>query len=290
LKIEIDSVIAWTTTGEPSQSYDEASRLYYTIANQWNNYMYHVMANIGGIYIENTSVGDGQQTFTHVPKERQQQALNFLIEHALTYPRWLFGNDLGNYVFLQKGTPNGVVEQAPTQVMKNAIAYILFDLLNNNRMMRMLDNEDRNGERAFTVVSMMNALHEHIFATTIQGKQPDVMERNIQKLFVDALITAAAKEEGIKVNKKLSAEQFLSPDADWLCHIADDDRYGGKREFDFYGSQVNRTSDAISVKRGELLKIKQLLQRRKARAAEAVRFHYDDIIIRIDNALSINQE
>ena len=49
-------------------------RLYYAVINQWNNYLYHVLANIGGIYIENTVVGDGQKTYTFVEKEKQQAA------------------------------------------------------------------------------------------------------------------------------------------------------------------------------------------------------------------------
>ncbi len=36
----------------------------------------------------------------------------------------------------------------------------------------------------------------------------------------------------------------------------DADRMGARRELNFYGSQLNRISDAISVKRGELLRIK----------------------------------
>lgn len=285
LKREVKHVIDWTTTGERAQSYDEASRLYYAIVNQWNNYMYHVMASIGGMYIENTSVGDGMKTFSYVPREKQLGALRFLMNNALTFPRWLFANGLSDYVFLQKTTPLGVIEQAPTQVLKNAQAYILFDLLNNNRLMRMLENESTNGAKAFTAVEMMDELHRHIFATTIAGRRPDVMERSLQKLFVDALITAAAREEGIKVNKKFGQERFLDPD-ETFCPA---DRAGGKREVDFYGSQVNRTSDAISVKRGELLRIKDLLKRRAGRSDDAVTYHYKDIIIRIDNALNINE-
>ena len=64
-------------------------------------------------------------------------------------------------------------------------------------------------------------------------------------------------------------------------------RMGARRDISFYGSQINRTSDAISVKRGELLKIKELLKNRISVADEATRFHYKDIIIRIDNALNI---
>ena len=62
---------------------------------------------------------------------------------------------------------------------------------------------------------------------------------------------------------------------------------GARRDVSFYGSQINRTSDAISVKRGELLKIKDLLKNRVNIADEATRYHYKDIIIRIDNALNI---
>lgn len=304
LKIVAQNIIPWTATGEKGQSYEEASRLYYTVANQWNNYLYHVMANIGGLYIENTAVGDGQRTFTYVPRSKQKEAMAFLLREAFTFPKWLFANGLSDYTFLVKQTPNGPVEQAPTQVLKNAQAYILYDLLNNNRLMRMLENESVNGTKAYTAVEMMNDLHRHIFATTISGSQPDVMTRNLQKLFVDALITAAAKDEGIKVNKKIAGgafacndnvdgikelvgEQFLCPEATCACPWMDTDRAGGKRELDFYGSQVNRTSDALSVKRGELLKIKELLSKRTAGATEAVKFHYKDIIIRINNALEL---
>ena len=79
-------ILQWTTTGEKGQTYEEASRLYYAVINQWNNYLYHVLANIGCIYIENTIVGDGVKTYTFVEKEKQQAALKFLMDEVLTYP------------------------------------------------------------------------------------------------------------------------------------------------------------------------------------------------------------
>ena len=72
LKRIVPQILQWTTTGEKGQTYEEASRLYYAVINQWNNYLYHVLANIGGIYIENTIVGDGVKTYTFVEKEKQQ--------------------------------------------------------------------------------------------------------------------------------------------------------------------------------------------------------------------------
>lgn len=64
-------------------------------------------------------------------------------------------------------------------------------------------------------------------------------------------------------------------------------RMGAPRELNFYGSQINRVSDAISVKRGELLRIKDLLQSRLGTSDIAVKYHYKDMILRINTALGI---
>lgn len=296
LKRIVPQIIQWTTTGEKGQTYEEASRLYYAVINQWNNYLYHVMANIGGIYIENTTVGDGEKTYTFVEKEKQQAALKFLLDEVLCYPEWLFDPEVAQYTYLLRNTPLGVVENAPTQVLKNAQSYIFWDLLSNNRLMRMLENESVNGRKAFTAVEMMDGLHKGIFAVTERGGLPDVMTRNLQKGFVDALITAAAESEGVKVNKKLTDNHFLFDHQAPLCSCDDHahrsvyaDRMGARRELNFYGSQINRISDAISVKRGELLRIKDLLQSRLGTSDVATKYHYKDLILRINTALGISK-
>ncbi len=294
LKRIVPEIIKWTTTGEKGQTYEEASRLYYAVITQWNNYLYHVMANIGGIYIENTTVGDGVKTYTYVEKEKQEASLDFLLNEVLCYPRWLFDTEISDYTFLLRKNPTGVIEYAPSQILKNTQGYIFWDLLSNDRLMRMLENELKNGKKAFTVVEMMDKMHNSIFATTIKGGTPDVMERNLQKGFLDALITAAAESEGVKINKQLTAtsgNQYLFHHTPWCSHdefaIEQAERMGARRELSFYGGQVNRISDAISVKRGELLRIKKLLESRRNTSDTAARYHYDDMILRINTALGL---
>ena len=294
LKRIVPEIIKWTTTGEKGQTYEEASRLYYAVVNQWNNYLYHVMANIGGVYLENTTVGDGVKTYTFVEKEKQKASLQFLIDEVLTYPKWLFDTEVADYTYLLRNTPLGPQENAPTQVLKNAQAYVFWDLLANNRMMRMLENEFVNGKKAFTIVEMMDALHKCVFAVTERGGRPDVMERALQKSFVDALITAAAEYEGVKINKKLINEHFLLSHRMPMCSCdefaygaMDAERMGAPRTINYYGSQINRVSDAISVKRGELMRVKELLNRRKATSDLASRYHYEDMILRINTALGL---
>ena len=294
LKRIVPEILKWTTTGEEGQTYAEASRLYYAVINQWNYFLYHVMANVGGIYIENTTVGDGVKTYTFVEKEKQKEAVQFLLDEVLCYPEWLFNTEVGEYTYLLRNTPIGKIENAPTKILKNAQAYIFWDLLSNFRLMRMLENESVNGKEAFTAVELMDMLHKGIFKVTEQGGTPDVMTRNLEKGFVDVLITAAAEAEGVKINKHLTDSHFLFDNQQPFCSCDEiahksfnASRMGAQRTLDFYGSQLNRISDAISVKRGELMRIKKLLEKRVNTSDIAAQYHYQDLILRINTALGL---
>ena len=46
----------------------------------------------------------------------------------------------------------------------------------------------------------MDGLHKNIFGITERGGIPNVMERSLQKNFLDALLTAAAEPEAVKIN------------------------------------------------------------------------------------------
>lgn len=275
LKRIVPHIIDWTRTGEPGQSLDEASNFYSAIIYQWSLYLYHVMANVGGVYMDWPTVTTTTSPYRFVEKQRQREALQFLLDEVLCYPRWLFDNSISQRVYPQRNTPYGVGEQQPQFLLKNQQSYILWDLLNNERILRMYENEQQNGTAAFTAVDMMDMLHKHIFAKTISGGQPDVMERSLQKLFVDGLITAAAESEGLKINKSLTSDALP-------CDLS-----SRPRSLDMTSSQVTRTSDAISLKRGEMLRIRKLLAPRIGQGTTAVQMHYEDIIMRINAALGL---
>lgn len=291
LKRIVPDIITWSANGEKGQTYEEAARLYAGIIFQWNLYAYHVMANIGGIYLENTILGDGEKTFTFVEKEKQRAALQFLLDEYIKYPAWLFNTPISDYTYILKDTPFGVFEQSPNLLYKNTLNYLLWDLLDNERLMRMFENEFKNGTKAFTAVEMMDILHRHIFAPTLAGKKTDVMTRNLQKSFIDLIITAASEQEGVKINKHLYDRHFLLDGAEaHSCRekTADNsERNGTIRTIDLSSTQVNRVSDALSVKRGELIRVLNLLRSKKNTADPATRYHYEDMILRICTALGL---
>lgn len=289
LKRVMPHIVDWTRTGEPGQTYDKASKLYQGVIFQWSLYLYHVLANVGGMYIDNTTIDDGQQTFTFVEKDQQKAAVQFLLDEVFTYPKWLFGTSLSQYTYLNKKTPLGVQEQSPEYALKNQQSYMFWDMLDNNRLVRMFANEQANGKEAFTAIEMMDMLHKHIFAKTMAGQSLSIEERGLQKNFVDALITAAAQSEGVKINKKLfdassyfDAPALIDDPQHYWCH---QQLSSASRTIDMGGTQATRVSDAISVKRGELVRILNLLKGKRSSGDTATRFHYEDVIMRIQTAL-----
>ncbi len=269
LKRIMPNIVSWTRTGEPGQTYDEAAELYSAIVGQWSLYHYHVMANIGGMYLDRPLINNPQPAYTFVEKEKQREALQFLLDEVLCMPDWLFNNEFSNQVYMRRDTPFGTSEQNPVYVLKNQQNYIFWDLLENERIMRMYENETINGNKAFKAVDFMDMIHRHIFATTISGKSPNAMERSLQKSLVDALITAANEQEGVKINKKLHSADLSS----------------APRTIEITNTQISRNSDALSLKRGELLRIQKLLKAKKNQGTLEAQMHYEDILLRIKTAL-----
>ena len=143
----------------------------------------------------------------------------------------------------------------------------------------------------------MDMIHNHIFAKTIKGKNPDIMERNLQKSFVDALITSASECQGIKVNpnsKDLYAEHPLF-DNNHRCSLCSEESMNERglssapRFIFSTTNQISRESDVLSIKRGELMSIMKLLKSKISTSDKATKLHYEDIIMRIQAALGLEK-
>ena len=268
LKRIVPHIEEWTATGKPGQNWDDAAHLWNAIMAQWDLYNYHVLSCVGGVYLENTVLGDGEDTFTYVESEKQKAAVQYLIDEVLKTPKWLFQIPLSKKTYLLK---NGN-EEHPMTALKNEQNYILWDLLANERLMRMLQNEYDEGENAFKATELTNMIYKQLIEGIIN---PDVMERCMQKSLVDALITASAENEGIKLNKSISEE---------YCQLSSQPRV-----ITYGSTQINRTSDAISIKRGLLLRIRSFAKSHIGNSTTAVQMHYADMVQRIETALGLNK-
>lgn len=273
LKRIVPNISAWTRSGDFDQTWDEAADLWSGVINQWDMYNYHVLANVGGMYLENTVVTDGKQTYTHVPAARQKASVDYLIKNVFTMPEWLFPASLMNQTYLLKHGR----EEHPMTAWKTEVNFIFWDLMANERLIRMLQTEaDLGAANTFTAADLMNRLHTALFTNC---PNPDVNQRIVQKCMLDALITAASESEGVKMNKLL--EEGMSS----LCK--EKDLTSRPRIINMTTPQLTRTSDVISIKRGEMMRIRAWAKARVGEGRTAVQMHYADLVQRIDTALGL---
>lgn len=299
LKRIMPNVIEWSTTGEKGQTYDDAARLYSQVTDQWQRYMYHVLSNIGGIYVDNNTVGSGRKTYRYVEKERQREALKFLLNEAFLDNAWLYDSPLNDYTFVVNNTPIGRVEQSPALMLSTVQSFLLWDLLNNERIVRMFENENRNGKDAFTAIEFSDMVHDAFFGLTRQGRTLSVRERAMQKNYVDALTIAACEKAGLKdgiaLTDQTSDHLMASLNGfPGMCCGYDHAATGQdcrSRILNFMSNQSGRVSDAVSIKRAELMRIRTLLKNRvNTTADKATRYHYADLLMRINTALGLPLE
>lgn len=286
LKRIIPHVLEWTT--KEGDNYTAAGMLLNDIIGQWFIYSYHALTNVGGIYINNTVMGDGKRTYTFVEAEKQRSAVSYLIKNCFTYPEWLFKSDVYQLVYPIKQAPDNLREYSPFASFQGFESFFFWDLLNNDRITRMVANEAENGNNAYTANQLINDLHKAIFAKTYKGQALNLYERTTQKAYVDALIVASDRNAASKEKKKIAMDELISSleQSRAICsHPECHQNHAQELESDKIFNGPDRAIEAISLKRGELLRIEDLLKRQKITEENSTKSHYQDLLLRIDQAL-----
>ena len=132
-------------------------------------------------------------------------------------------------------------------------------VLDPGRMIRMLENETVNGNKAFTLTSLFYHLRQGIWSEIYAGKSIDAHRRNLQRAYIDRL--------------------------DFLLNKAKNQ--SGINSGYFKRSSVNMSqSDIKAMVRGELNRLKRDIKSNLSKVSNTrSRYHLRDIIVRIESAL-----
>jgi len=283
LKRVVDNIVNWTY--EKDQSYYETGKLYIGTIGQWQMYNRHVMNNIGGIYLNTTVHGDNKQSYVPVPAAMQKRAVDYLTKNIITIPQWLFFNDILDKTNPLKDSPLGPYEYTPYTLSRELQYSILYDLLSDDRLLRMTENElyqrNKTKEQVFTVNDLFKKLHQSVFAGTLANKSLTILERMTQKNYVDVLVVSTNKLfEKTDAKKTIEIQETLN--MPHLCNYIDDAHMARN----INQSSLKRVTEVTSDKKGELNKVLQLLKTKKNTGDQSTQNHYRDLIQRIEKALN----
>ncbi|MFD1062105.1 zinc-dependent metalloprotease [Winogradskyella litorisediminis] len=245
LKRIIPNLIEWTA--EDGKNYDDLETMYGQVLGQFNRYMGHVAANIGGVYEYYKTYDQEGAVYTHVPKEKQKEALDFIQNQLFNTPEWMLDKEIVN-----KFESAGQLER-----VRGIQTRTLNNILDFGRMARMLENETLNGNEAYGLYDMMKDLRRGLFSELRTGRKIDIYRRNLQRAYIERL-------EFIMNNEQDIPAAF--------------------RRF-FGGTSVNVSqSDIRAVVRAELKSLRSQL--RSARGADSMsRIHIADALERVNNIL-----
>jgi hypothetical protein len=235
-------------TSDKGENYDNLSTMYGQVLGQFNRYMGHVTANVGGVYENYKTTDQEGAVYTHVDKATQKEALQFVIDELFKTPTWMLDQNI-----FSKTEFSGSIER-----VRGLQASTLNNMLDTGRMARMIENETSNGTKAYSLISMMSDLRKGVWSEIYTGKSIDTYRRNLQRAYLDRLdylLNKASNQRGVNSGYQKST-----------------------------AININQ-SDVKSVARGELKRLQRDAKSASNRGNTLTRYHLQDVVDRIDTIL-----
>lgn len=234
MKRIVPNLIEWTK--EPGEDFDDLNEMFGHVYSQYGRYMGHVVSNIGGIYEHFKSYDENEPVYTHVSKEHQQKCMKFLHEELFETPTWMIDQAIYDRIGY-----TGQVEKIRSMQVRT-----LNDLLDFNRLGRIIENEVINGDKAYSMIEMMTDLREGIWKETKTGAKIDTYRRNLQRAYIERMKYLMESDGTININ--MGGFQFRSRPS--LDVVQSDIRAVVKSELKTLQAQlkaaVGKTSDKMS--------------------------------------------
>lgn len=228
-----------------TKDFSDLKRMFDAMIGQYTRYLNHVMTNIGGVYVTPVICGMESKRFESVPEEVQLESMDFLKRHVFTTPKWLFPS-----IVLDNISADNTVDYILAIQTK-----VIASLLSQERLSRLKPSEGSE----FNWFKLLNGLNNIIFDIEIIGKQPDVFQRNLQWIYINSLLELYSKTER---STPLSRIIMVSTTKDLL----DTD----------LNTAIRKSLAEICVKISGI---------KKHRVDSLVKFHYDEMIARINREL-----
>jgi len=213
LKKILPNLVSWM--GEDTKGFEELKEFYDAAIGQFNRYLGHVTANIGGVSEYYKTYDENSPVYVHTSKERQKDAVRFLNEQLFNTPLWI----------ADKNILSRIEEYGNTERIRGLQERTINLVLMKERLLRMQENEALNGEKAYKLTELMDDLTNAIFSEVKSKKPIDIYRRNLQRTYIETLGKALDLKDNASKNSDISATvraHFKKIDALLTSYISSD--------------------------------------------------------------------
>jgi len=174
----VSKMLMTATAWKEGDSYDELAELYGRMVSQWRTEMTHVTGIVGGFNSQEKTVGQEGRIFNLIPKEKQREAVKYLVENAFTTPSWMVDEEI-----LRRIEPVGIIDRIRTA--QNAV---LNSLLNSARFARLLEQETLDGNLAYSPVEFLASVRKGVWKELdTPAVKVDPYRRELQRSYLHAV-------------------------------------------------------------------------------------------------------
>jgi hypothetical protein len=151
---------------------------YQSILSHRANWFRAVATLVGGVEEIRSLGGRGKEAFNRIPKEKQREAVRFLLDNAFTTPRKLLQPAIVNQ-FKYVGVADDVASQQRS---------LLLGLLAGRRFQLMMDAEVLAPDRTYTAMEFLTDVQDGVWSELKMSQpQVDVCRRRLQRAYLDHL-------------------------------------------------------------------------------------------------------
>ena len=246
----LPSLMDWTF--EEGEDWAVLEELYNQLTGQWNRYMGHVVANIGGVVRTRRRQGQDGAIYEPVAADTQRRAMQFITDEAFTPPTWMIDEEI-----LGRIENVGTVER-----MRRLQVGVLNNLLQAGRMQRLIETEARFGDDTYSLTEMVGDARAGVWTELRTGRAIDTYRRNLQRGYLE------------RVDELMNGEGPSGPTSSFPG-------------LDEYYTNLNLPqSDIRAVLRGELEALQREIRNRLGAGTNRMtRLHLQDSLARIESIL-----
>ena len=151
---------------------------YMSVMSHRMNWFHAVTTMVGGVVETRYLGGRGEESFTRLSKEKQQKAVQFLLDNAFTTPKKL----------LQPAIVNRFEYLGVADAVTNQQSFLLASLLSGTRFRQMMDAEVLAPKDAYTAMQFLTDVQDGIWSE-LKSERPqiDACRRKLQRAYLEQL-------------------------------------------------------------------------------------------------------
>jgi len=259
-------LLEWTA--EPGESYQYTREMYRELVQQYNTYLGHATAFIGGAYLFASVHGQNNSACIPVTKEKQKEVLHFLFNELVEQPNWIIDSDIINKI----GLSNNMLLKSQGKMV--------YGLMSDDFISR-IELIDSNTDTGYSISDYMNDLFGFVWHPTQNNQELDKYQRNLQQVYVAGLLSHYKSSDSKKDKQQSRGYYSYADEQDVSISFMDFVNQRGM----FNSNKTFVSNETKMVCLNQLKRLEKMLQA-KAKKGNAVTVqHYQYLLDSIKNVL-----